>query len=595
MIRIADYIANFIADQGVKNVYTVSGGGMMFLLDGVGQHPQLNVICNHHEQASAMAAVAESRYNGNLGVCYLTTGCGGTNAITGLLGAWQDNIPSLFVSGQCKRKETTENSKLPLRGFGVQEADIVSVVKPLTKYALMINDPLEVAYHFEKALFLARSGRPGPVWLDIPMDIQGAMVNPAEFKHFDPSELNLPKQQLTNEEITHVQTLLAKAKRPVILAGQGIRLGNAVSDLKAFCEFFQIPVVATYLGVEFLPYDHPLYVGVVGNKGSRAGNLAMQNADLILSLGCHLHVSVTGHEYTLFAREAHLAVIDIDPEEHKKNTVKIDTFIQADVKQFFNNIPKTQALDTTKWKSKCLSWKNKYPVCEPRYANDSLVNLYYFIDTLCEVMSPDACVVSDAGSAYYVTSQALRLKTGQRYVTSGAQAEMGFTLPAAIGVCLAKERQDVIGITGDGSFQMNIQELQTLVEYKLPLKLFVWNNDGYLSIRASQNKFFNGRQYGTDKRSGVSFPNLEKIADAYGIPFVKINTTATLKQGLKQALETPGPVLCEVMCIPDQEIIPNVSALKREDGTLVSKPLEDMYPFLDRETFKKEMIVTPLD
>lgn len=595
-IRVADYIANFIYSQGVETVFMVTGGGMMFLSDAVAQHPEMKYICNHHEQAVAMAAVAYSKFTENLGAAYITTGCGGTNAMTGLLGAWQDNIPSIFISGQSKRKETVRNSGLNLRKFGVQEADIIALVEPITKYSMMINEPEEIAYHLEKATYLAKSGRPGPVWIDVPLDVQGALVEEAEMKRFQPQAATEYKDNPTEAEVNTVIDLIGKAKRPIILAGQGIRLSKSLTEFKAFVERTQIPVVSTVLGIGLLPSEHPLFIGKVGTKGSRAGNLAMQNSDLLISLGCSLSVSTTGHEYDLFAREAVVIVVDIDPVEHKKNTVKIDHFINANLKEFLPKFDNLLLSSESSWRKKCLHWKNKYPVCLTEYADaKGGINLYYFVDRLSRGIKENTTVVTDAGSAYYAATQAIQLNETQRFITSGAQAEMGYTLPATIGVAVAENSREVVGITGDGSLQINIQELQTVVHNQLPIKLFVWNNDGYLSIRASQSKFFEGRMIGADKESGVSFPDLEKIAIAYGIKFYRLSDSHRLDDELEEILSLEGPVLCEVMCIRDQEIVPSVASQKKPDGSMVSKPLEDMYPFLDRDEFFEEMIVKPLE
>ena len=594
-MNVSDYIANFIVEKGMRHVFLVSGGGMMFLLDSVGRHPKLEPICNHHEQASAMAAVAYSKENEMCGVCYVTSGCGGTNALTGLLQAYQDSTPCLFISGQVKRKETTELSGLPLRQFGVQEADIVSVVKPLSKYAIMLKDATDIRYECEKAYYLATSGRPGPVWLDIPLDIQGETIDLNTLKSFYSVNFQKDyKEAPTDKEYQQVKKLIEQAERPVVLAGNGIRLAHALPEFKAFVERYHLPVVGTYMGIDFLTSDHPLFVGRSGNKGTRPGNLALQNADLIISMGCRLHTSVTGHEYELFGREAKLLVLDIDSVEHQKKTVKIDTFVNCDLKDFFACMPVCETVPNQFWLNRCLEWKTKYSVFLPEYRAQKKVNLYYFTERLSALMSSDAVVVSDAGSAYYVISQAIQISDKQRYITSGAQAEMGFTVPGVIGVSFSRNRGEVIGVTGEGSLQMNIQELQTIVHYKLPVKLFIWNNEGYLSIRATQNKFFDGRLVGTGPESGVSFPDLQKVAKAYGIPYVRINDSDELDDGIKKTLAKKGPVICEVMCSPNQPIIPNVSALKREDGSLVSKPLEDMFPYLDRDEFNETMVIKPL-
>jgi acetolactate synthase-1/2/3 large subunit len=596
-IRVADYVANYIYDVlEVAEVFMLTGGGAMFLNDGVAKHGKLKVICNHHEQACAMGAVAYSKYTNKIGVAYVTTGCGGTNAITGVLDAWQDSTQSLFISGQVKKKETCYNTDLPLRQFGVQEADIVSVVKSITKYSVMVNEPNEIAYHLEKACYLAKSGRPGPVWIDIPLDVQGALIDIDNLKHFSEDELvNDYKEDISNDEIEEIIDMLSKAKRPMIIAGNGIRLSNTVDEFNKFVDEFNIPVTASYLAIDLMSTSNDKFIGRLGTKGDRAGNFALQNADFVLVLGSRLSVALTGFEYDLFMRDAKVVVIDIDAKEHQKNTVRIDKFVNANLKNFFKKTnEKSVKLDTKDWISKCNYWKDKWPVALERYESEEKINKYTFIDHLCKFLKDDTAVVSDAGSSYYVTSQALRIRGNQRYITSGAQADMGFTMPAAIGTCFAKNGE-VVGITGDGSFQMNIQELQTIVHYNLPLKLFVWNNNGYLSIRATQRKFFDGRAIGTDKDSGISFPEIEKIALAYGIKYFIAKDVSELDLVLASVMNYNGPVLCEIMCPENQEIIPATASLRREDGTMVSKPLEDMYPFLSREEFKKEMINKPLE
>ncbi|MHB0913510.1 MAG: thiamine pyrophosphate-binding protein [Armatimonadota bacterium] len=595
MQRVADYIAEYIWNLGVEHVFMVSGGGMMFLSDGLALHPHLKVVCTHHEQASAMGAVGYAKYREGLGVAYVTTGCGGTNAITGLLDAWQDNVPCIFISGQCKRKETVRNSGLRLRQFGVQEADIIAIVEPITKYAVMVNEPDKIAWHLDRAVHLARSGRPGPVWLDIPMDVQGAMIDEKSLMRYSPEPPLDYKEEPTDEDLQSVADLLNEAGRPIIIAGQGIRLSGAVAAFRAFIERYRIPVVASRLGIDLLPGDHPLFIGRIGNKGDRAGNFAVQNADLVLAIGSRLSVSSTGHEYGTFAREAKTVVVDIDPVEHRKNTVRIDRFINADAKQFIERFSLPTPPKTDAWTERCLAWKKKWPVCIPEYAvQKEGINLYYFVDRLSAKMGKDTVVVSDAGSAFYVVSQGIMLKDGQRYVTSGGQADMGYTLPSSIGVSVAGHGREVLAVTGDGSFQMNIQELQTIVHYDLPVKIFVWNNDGYLSIRATQAKFFDRRFIGTDSTSGVSFPSFQKIADAYGIPYFQADDPARLDAVIDQVLAVSGPVICEVLCIRDQEIVPTVASYRKDDGTMVSRPIEDMYPFLDRAEFQREMIVKPL-
>lgn len=596
VMRVSDVIVDFIYRLGVDTVFTVTGGGAMFLNDAVASHSKMKAVCNHHEQACAMAAVGYAKLRNNYASAIVTTGCGATNAITGLLDAWQDNVPCIFVSGQVKRKETCYNATVPLRQFGVQEANIVAVVTPLTKYAVMLNDPQDVLFELERAAFLAKSGRPGPVWIDVPLDVQGATVDVDVLRHYVAEPDLLAKPSPSAPDIEGLRARLAGAQRPIIIAGNGIRLGGAEDAFRKFVGQSQIPVAVSYLAADLLPSDHPQYVGRLGIKGDRAGNFAVQNADLVISIGCHLSVALTGFEYEMFAREADLVVVDIDPEEHRKNTVKIDQFIYSDTKEFFARFPAASPVESwVRWGDTCRKWRGQWPVCLPEYANEKEgINKYFFVERLKDHLGADAVVVSDAGSSYYVTSQALKIRDRQRYVTSGAQADMGFTLPAAIGVCVANPDVEVVGITGDGSLQMNIQELQTLVHHQFSLKLVVWNNNGYLSIRATQRKFFAGREIGTDPSSGLSLPDTGKIAAAYGIKYLRVSESALLDEMLEEMMNTPGPVVLEVICPENQEIIPSASSKKLPDGRMVSKPLEDMYPFLDRAEFLANMIVKPV-
>lgn len=596
-IRVADYIANFIYDVlNVEDVFLVTGGGAMFLNDGIASHGKINPILNHHEQASAMGAVAYAKQKNGFGCAMVTSGCGATNATTGVLDAWQDSTPVFFLSGQVKKKETVYNSSLPLRQYGVQEANVVAIMQSITKYAIMVNEPLEIAYHLEKAQYLASSGRPGPVWIDVPLDVQGATIEIDDLKHFDVKELNEDfKVMATNEEIDSVIEQLKEAKRPIIIAGNGVRLSGAVETFKTFIHKYNIPVTTSYLGIDLLNTSDKLFVGRLGVKGDRAGNFAVQNADYILVLGSRLSVALTGFEYNLFAREAKITVVDIDPKEHQKGTVDINNFINADVNDILKKLNCVEPIKfDSAWVDKCEDWKNRWPVALKRYESEEKINKYTFIDYMCKYLHDDTTVVSDAGSAYYVTAQTLRIEKNQRFITSGAQADMGFTLPASIGASVAS-KSEVVAITGDGSFQMNIQELQTIVQYQLPIKIFVWNNNGYLSIRATQTKFFDGRLMGTDSNCGISFPELKKIADAYGIKYYKAEKLEDLDVVLPQVMAENAPVLCEIMNPEMQEIIPTVSSVKRDDGTMVSKPIEDMYPFLAREEFEKEMINKPIE
>ena len=595
-MRVADFIADFIFEElNVKHVFMVTGAGIMHLTDGVASHPKLQAICPHHEQTSSMAIDAYSRASENFGVGFFTSGPGGTNAVTGLCGAWQDSVPCLFISGQVKKKETTNNAKIPgLRQFGVQELDMIPIVKYACKYATTLNDPNKVKYELEKAVHIAKSGRPGPVWIQIPMDVQSSIIDETKLNGFEHDDV-IPIA--SDAEVDKIIKLLKKSKRPVIIAGQGIRISGAISLLEKFTSKFKIPVVTPFLGIDTIKSDLLQYVGKTGVKGDRPANFAMQNSDLIIAIGTSLHVTVIGYTYKHFAREAKKIVIDIDKKSHKKKTIDIDSFILSDAKKFFEKIIKFTENETlndyAKWIKQCNEWKKKYPVCLPEYKqNKKSLNSYLLIDTLCKHSKKNDIFVSDAGGTYYATCQAIQLtKPGQRYITSGAMATMGYSLPAAIGISVATNKGRVIALTGDGSFQQNLQELQTLIEYDLPVKLFVLNNDGYESIRVSQKNYFDNRLIGERNQSGVSFPDTLKIAKAYGIKAVRIRNYQELENKLDGILNFDKAVIVDVIIPRDQSIIPTVSSVVNPDGTMSSRPLEDMAPFLDREEYKKNLYI----
>ena len=594
-IRVADYIAQFIYDFGVKHVCLLSGGGAMFLNDGLACHKKLKKVCFHHEQGAAMAIDAYARLTNHFAVGYFTTGPGAINALTGTAGAYLDSTPCLFISGQAKRREATYAIGIKgLRQCGVQEIDIIPMVKSITKYAVFVDKPEDIKYHLEKAVYLAKIGRPGPVWLDIPLDVQASLIDPDKLKGFK----GLKKAvKIKEADLEYLMSALKEAERPVILAGYGIRISGAITNFKKLVSRYKIPVVTTFLGVDIIEENNPYYIGRIGIKGTRAGNLAVQNSDLLIVIGSSLPIAEIGYEYNTFAREAKIVVIDIEPCSHKKKTIKIDYIIESDADQFltalFNKLKKQKLNFDKKWLGICLKWRKKYPVCLAKYSKiKNRINIYYFIDKLSDKLKLGDVVVTDAGSSFYAGSQAVKIKKGVRYITSGGFATMGYGLPASIGVSLALGDKRVMCVTGDGSFQQNIQELQTVVHYKLPIKIFVLNNEGYLSIRTTQKKFFQ-RYIGEGPSSGVSFPDTKKISKAYGIKFLRASKNKDLDKVLNEALNYKGAVICEIITPKNQLIIPNVSSKKRRDGTLVSKPFEDMFPFLKRKEFLSNMLISP--
>lgn len=596
-MKLSDYVVEFFEKEKLKDIFMVSGGGCMHLVNSFGKSEKIHYWCTHHEQAAAMAAEGYAKQKNDIGVVLTTSGPGATNTITGVLDCYQDSIPVIFISGQAKRKQTVYNAEIDgLRQFGVQEANIIPIVQSITKYAVEVENPQKIRYYLERAIYEAKSGRPGPVWISIPLDVQSANIDAQELEAFEKTE---DKDLMpSTEDINYVIESLKIAKRPVIIAGHGIRLAKADGLLEKFVHMYKIPVVTPIMGIDVIAGDDICNIGRIGTKGTRAGNFAMKNADLIISLGSRLAVSVIGHEYELFAREAKKIVVDIDKIEHSKKTIKIDKLICCDVGRFLENVCLKEAEISTfdNWLDICRTWKAKYPVILSEYDNDeSGINYYKFIDILNHRMSNEMPVVSDAGSAFYVVAQAINLKKGQRHITTGGTATMGFTLPAAIGVAIANNSKPVLAITGEGSFMQNLQELEVLKYHSLNIKLFVMDNGGYFSIHQTQKKFFNGNYVGESEQSGLSFTDIEKLACAFGVAYYKLETIQQCEEKLEEILNRKGPVLIEVRVTENMEVIPTNASLMREDGIMISKPLEDMYPFLDRNEFKENMIIKPIE
>jgi acetolactate synthase-1/2/3 large subunit len=579
-IRTADYITQRLQEWGVDTVFMLSGGGMMHLVDSVGRAEGMRVICNHHEQCSAIAADAQARFSGRIGVCYATSGPGATNILTGMVGAWQDSSPVLFMTGQSKTSQTIQGSAIAgLRQFGTFEVDIVPIVQSVTKYAVMVTDPETIRYHLEKAFYLATTGRPGPVLLDLPLDVQGALIDPENLKEYTPE---LKATNLTSDTLAKVIEKLRFAKRPLILSGAGVRTAGAVDVFRRLVDRMQIPVVTSQLGKDALFYDHPLFVGHSGPKGDRAGNFAVQTADVILSLGCSLHAQTTGWENNLFAPDALKIQVDIDDALFMREQVNVAIKIKSDVTDFLLGMEPLIENDFANdmWRANCLSWKKRFAVSlEPHERTSNDVNYYDFAEELSRSLEGSECVVADAGSAFYVMGQAFRVKKNQRFISSGSLGAMGFALPAANGVATAKN-QTTICVTGDGSLMTNIHDLAVTSHYKLNVKLFVLNNDGYLSIRNTQRDFFNGMLVGTDSASGVFIPNLESQAKTYRLPFLRCERLDDLNRVIDQALAIEGPVFVEIKALRDQSIIPTVRSERLPDGSMKSKPLHEMYPYL---------------
>jgi acetolactate synthase-1/2/3 large subunit len=594
-MRVADYVFDFVANKGIRHVFFVSGGGAMHLNDALGKNKNIQYVCNLHEQACAMAAEGYARISNAPGVINVTTGPGGTNAVTGVLGAWIDSVPMLIISGQVKRATLiSRNPELHLRQLGDQEADIISIVKPITKYAALVMDEKEIRWQLEKAWHLATTGRPGPVWLDIPLDVQAAEVaNPDELQAY-------PLEQRAAPDKHAIQTVFEKirqAKRPVIIAGYGIRLAHALPTFQHVVDQLKIPVLTTISGIDLLPTDHPYFYGRPGLLGERSANFIMQNADLVLILGTRMSLRILSYAYETFAREAHKIMVDIDAGELQKPTLQIDTPLCMDVGDFLDELNHQGALvEKKEWLDYCSDKKRRYPIITDEHrAIRDVVSSYILADVVSDCLKGDEIIVTGNGIAYTSTFQAIRLKKGNRMFANMGCAAMGYDIPAAIGASFAAEGHDIICFCGDGSIQMNIQEFQTIVHYNLPIKMLMLNNDGYLSIKHTQRAFFNDHFVGSHPASGVVLPDMQKIASAYGLPTFLITNPDELKSQLPKILALPGPVFCELICAPFEAVGPKSASRKLPDGRMVSSPLEDLYPFLNRKEFLDNMLVKPLD
>ncbi|MFH1878170.1 MAG: thiamine pyrophosphate-binding protein [Candidatus Omnitrophota bacterium] len=594
MIKLTDYITKRLVEYGVKDVFMISGGGAMHLVDSVGRQKGLRYICPHHEQAAAIASEGYSRVSGKIGVAVVTSGPGGTNTLTGVIGQWLDSVPALYLSGQVKIETTISACpEIKLRQLGDQEINIVDIVKPVTKYAVMVTDPAKIRYHLEKAVYLATHDRPGPVWLDIPLNIQAAMIDENKLESYVPENGDTVCSDIRNCVRESVEAL-RKAKRPLIIAGNGIRLGNALKEFEDVIRVLKVPVVTSFNGFDLMETNDPLFVGRIGTIGNRAANFALQNADLLISIGSRNNIRQISYNWAAYARNAKKIIVDIDEAELKKPTIRPDIAINCDSKEFLKvfegalkgvNLPSWDG-----WKDWCMVRKKNYPAVDPSAKNTKKnVDPYYFIDVLTDCLQKNAIVVTGNGTASVVYFQAGKVKKGQRVIWNSGCASMGYDLPAAIGAAIAGKR-DVVCIAGDGSLQMNLQELQTLANLGLPVKLFVLNNAGYISIRQTQDSLFDGNHVGSSEKSGVTLPDILKIAAAYGLNHCLIDKHERLKERINTVLKTKGPVVCEVKLLNDYIFSPKLSSQRMPDGTLVSKPLEDMYPFLDREEFNNNMI-----
>lgn len=601
-IKLSDYIAKRLKEYGVEHFFMVSGGGAMHLNDSLGRY--IPYTANHHEQACSMAAEGYARVNQKLAVVNVTTGPGGLNCLNGVFGQWTDSVPVLYISGQVKFTTTMASCpEIPLRQLGDQEVDIISVVKPLVKYAKMVTEPNEIKYHIDRAIYEATTGRKGPVWLDIPMNVQGAVIDEVELVEFDKAKSS--PHAVKGNVVGNIINKLSEAKRPLIVAGNGIHLSKTENIFLKMLENCDIPVVTTFNGVDLLPTDHKNFCGRIGTVGQRAGNFTLQNADVILFLGTRNNIRQASYNWENFAKNAYKIVVDIDKAELDKPTVVPDMRVQADLAEFLPKLYRSLAawqhssVEDNNFKASGKDWlkfcknlvkKYDFDHTAEYQSKNSVINVYDFVHTLTDCMKENDIMVCTNGSACVCTHQTGIIKKGQRVFWNSGDASMGYGLPVALGACYEANGRNVICLEGDGSIMMNIQELQTVKYNKLPIKLFVINNAGYSSIRQTQRNFFDGRMTGSGEDSGVSVPEFIKVGEAFGIKSVRIINPATMKDEIAQVLNENEPILCEVMTEKEYAFSPKLSARKLEDGTMISPSLEDMFPFLPRDEFEENIV-----
>lgn len=604
-MKLSDYVLRFIAEQGVKHVFLVTGGGAMHLNNSLANEKRLVSVCNSHEQASAICAEGYAKATNHLGVCMVTTGPGGTNAVTGVAGAWLDSTPTLFVSGQVKRPDRMfdkDGQPLGMRQLGVQEVDIVSIVKPITKYAVTVLDPNDIRYHMEKAVYLALHGRPGPVWIDIPLDVQASAIeDPSTLRTLDPSEIDDNSNRANLErEVGSLIERLNQAERPLLFAGNGIRLAHGEKEFEQLRTVLNIPTVATWCAADLVPSDDPTFVGRPGSVAARGANFALQNCDVLLAVGVRLDFAITGYAPQNLAREAHKTAVDIDPAELQKLHPYLQQPICADAKVFLQEVLRQKNSikmpSHAAWDARCTDWKTRYPVVTNEHRKpEGLVSIFNLAEVIGTESVPDDLLVSgSSGSGIEIFLLACPTRNGQRIYHTAGLGAMGYGLPMSLAVCIGGGRRRTILVDGDGGFQFNIQELETASRLNLPVRFFILNNNGYASIRASQTGYFGRANIGCDSRTGLTIPDLSRVAAAYNIPSVVIRDQKNLRADVKRVLAMDGPVIVDVHVLPDEMRAPRLQSHQKTDGSFVSKPLEDMFPFLPREEFLANMIVKPL-
>lgn len=583
-MTVSDFIFQFLTNKGADSLFMVSGGQAMFLVDAVARNKQLKPICTHHEQTAGMAAEAYARITGKLGIALVTAGPGSINITNGLVGGWTDSAPMMIISGQSALSCVQYQQKTKIRQYGIQGINIKPLVESACKFFVTVDDPSKILYYMSKAYHLATNGRPGPVWIDVPLDVQRMEVPEHLLEEYVPEH---PKSNTQlKKEVATVLEMIQSAKRPIIIAGQGVRLAKALPEFYSTLEKLRIPVLTSRLGIDLIESDNELYVGRPGTYGERSANFAIQNSDLIIAVGCRLATALVGHDPKNFGKNAKKVVVDIDIEELEKPGLTIDVKILNDAKIFLQELVKqaesTNTPDYKDWIAICNNWKKKYPVVQESYKEEKPVNSYLFTDALSNIATKDDMILVDTGTCFHVAAQAWKIKKDQRFLTTGGISSMGYWV-AGIGACVANNNKRTIIITGDGSLQMNIQEFATIKHNNLPIKTFIFNNNGYLLIRHTQRNFMEGRFLGEGPESGVWCPDSLKIAEAYGIKGVRIENIEEMEAKIKEVMDYDGPVICDVMTPEWQLIVPRVSSDKMPDGSLVSRPYDDMFPYLDRD------------
>jgi len=601
-VKLSHWVADQLVAHGIRDAFMLTGGGAMHLNHSIGTHPEIKTTFCHHEQALAMAAESYARLTQRMALVNVTSGPGGTNAITGVYGAFVDSIPMLVISGQVKIETTVRSTGLPLRQLGDQELDIEPIVTPITKYAAMVTDPQTIRYHLEKAIYIATTGRPGPVWLDIPLDVQAAKIDPdALDAGFDPAELDEPwKRTDVPAAAAAIIERLRAAGRPVVFAGGGVRISGAHRQFIELVEKLGIPVVTGWNAHDVIWNDHPLYCGRPGTIGDRGGNMVTQSADFLLILGSRLNIRQISYNWTSFAREAFKAWVDVDPVELQKPTVKADLAVCADLKDIIPALIAAAPDGPTEKQREWLAWARErgpnFPVVLPEYRDHEQCHPYVAVEALFAELADDDVIVTGNGSACVVSFQTAELRRGQRLWTNSGCATMGYDLPAAIGVAAAQGADKrVICICGDGSIMMNIQEMQTIVGYGFPVKVFLLNNNGYVSIFQTHRNFFNGVEVGGGPKSNVTFPEFRKVAEAFGFTYTSAARHEDLAGAIRSALDAPGPAMCEIFIDEAVPFAPKLGAKQHPDGRITSPPLEDLSPFLPREVLRENMRIDLAD